>query len=158
MTTSEPAVHRILDAYAAAVAAKDTNALVSLYAPEVRVFDAWGTWSYEGASSWRGMVEEWFGSLGSERVRVDAEETRIIVGERLATLTAFLSYTALADDGKELRSMQNRLTWVLRPEANTWKIVHEHTSAPVGFDDMKAILKRPKGASPDRTAPKGVQK
>ena len=91
-------------------------------------------------------MAEWFGSLGSERVRVDAEEVRVIAGERLATLTAFLTYTALAEDGKELRSMQNRLTWVLRPEADTWKIVHEHTSAPVGFDDMKAILARPKGA------------
>ena len=52
MTTPDSTAHRMLDAYAAAVLAKDANAFLSLYAPEVRVFDTWGVWSYEGASSW----------------------------------------------------------------------------------------------------------
>ena len=146
MASSDSAVRGMLDAYAAAVWAKDADAFMSLYAPEIRVFDPWGVWSYEGAAAWRGMAEEWFGSLGGERVRVEAEETRIVPGEQLASLTAFLKYTALADDGRELRSMQNRLTWVLRLEGENWKIVHEHTSVPVGFEDMKAILARPREA------------
>lgn len=146
MADSDSAVRGMLDAYAAAVWAKDADAFMSLYAPEIRAFDPWGIWSYEGSAAWRRMAEEWFGSLGGERVRVEAEDTRIGPGEQLASLTTFLKYTALADDGRELRSMQNRLTWVLRLEGDGWKIVHEHTSVPVGFEDMKAILTRPREA------------
>ena len=38
--------------YASAVAAKDRATLMQLYDPNVRVFDAWECWSYEGAAAW----------------------------------------------------------------------------------------------------------
>jgi hypothetical protein len=38
--------------------------------------------------------------------------------------------------------MHNRLSWVLRTSGHVLRIAHEHTSAPIGFEDMKAILKR----------------
>ena len=38
--------------------------------------------------------------------------------------------------------MQNRLTWVLKQKDGAWKIVHEHTSAPVDFETAKVILQR----------------
>jgi ketosteroid isomerase-like protein len=38
--------------------------------------------------------------------------------------------------------MNNRLTWVLRKDGDgTWKIAHEHTSAPAG-DGGKVQLRR----------------
>jgi len=39
-------------------------------------------------------------------------------------------------------AMLNRLTWVLKPHGGGWKIVHEHTSAPVDGESMKVILQR----------------
>ena len=49
----------------------------------------------------------------------------------------------LSADGKELRSMDNRITWVLRRSVDgAWKIVHEHSSAPVDFDTGKDSLRR----------------
>ncbi len=38
--------------------------------------------------------------------------------------------------------MQNRLTWILRTSGHVLRIVHEHTSAPAGFEDGKVILQR----------------
>ena len=38
--------------------------------------------------------------------------------------------------------MQNRISWVLRTSGHVLRIVHEHTSAPIGFTDMKAMLQR----------------
>jgi ketosteroid isomerase-like protein len=35
-----------------------------------------------------------------------------------------------------------RVTWSLARRESAWKIVHEHTSAPIGFKDLKAILQR----------------
>jgi hypothetical protein len=38
--------------------------------------------------------------------------------------------------------MQNRMSWGLKTSGHVLRIFHEHTSAPVGFEDMKAILVR----------------
>jgi ketosteroid isomerase-like protein len=38
--------------------------------------------------------------------------------------------------------MQNRFTWALRRKRASWSIVHEHTSTPIGFSDLKGILQR----------------
>jgi hypothetical protein len=38
--------------------------------------------------------------------------------------------------------MQNRMSWVLKTSGHVLRVVHEHTSVPIGFEDEKAILKR----------------
>lgn len=50
---------------------------------------------------------------------------------------------AASRSGAEFRSMQNRLTWVLRAVGPGWFIVHEHTSAPAAGHDGTVILSRP---------------
>jgi uncharacterized protein (TIGR02246 family) len=124
----------ILDAYAAAVRAKDVDAFVSLYADDVRNFDLWSEWSYDGKEALRGMVAEWFGSLDDDEVvAVSFDDVRTQRGSDVAAVSAFTTFAAVSPDGEELRSMNNRLTWVLRRDAEgSWKIVHEHTSAPAG--------------------------
>ena len=60
----------------------------------------------------------------------------------VGAVSAFTTYAAVAPDGTELRSMNNRLTWVLRKDGDgTWKIAHEHTSAPAGAEG-KVQLRR----------------
>jgi hypothetical protein len=34
------------------------------------------------------------------------------------------------------------LSWVLKTSSHVPRIIHEHTSAPIGFEDQKAILQR----------------
>ena len=131
----------LCDAYKRAIYEKDVEAFVGLYHAEARVFDAWETWSYESIRERRKVIEEWFSSLGDERVKVTIDRARATVGQELATLSARAIYAAHSAEGDELRAMQNRLTWVLRPESTVWKIVHEHTSVPIGFKDLKGLLK-----------------
>ena len=132
----------ILAAYVAAVRAKDVEAFLALYADDVRSFDLWGAWSYDGKDALRAMVEEWFGSLpDDETVVVRFDEIRTQPGADVAAVSAFTTFAAETPDGTELRSMNNRLTWILRRDGDAWKIVHEHTSAPAG-DDGKVSLKR----------------
>ena len=133
----------MLAAYAAAVRAKDVEAFLGLYADDVRNFDLWSEWTYDGKGALRAMVSEWFGSLpDDEVVGVVFDEVRTQAGEDVAALSAFTTFRALSPEGEELRSMNNRLTWVLRKEADgTWKIAHEHTSAPAG-DDGRVQLRR----------------
>jgi uncharacterized protein (TIGR02246 family) len=135
---------RICDAYKSAVYGKDVEAFLSLYHHEARVFDTWGVWSYEGVKERREVVENWFSSLGEERVSVTIDRIQAVVVGELATLSARVIYAALSAAGEELRAMQNRLTWVLKAQKGAWKIIHEHTSVPIGFDDLKGLLQREK--------------
>ena len=142
MSDSEKEIERVVESYKAAVLAADAEAFMRLYHPAVRVFDTWGVWLYDGAAAWQRAVEGWFASLGSERVRVSFSDVQIIAGRPLAMLDAIVTYTAESAKGEALRSMQNRITWVLRETGHVLRIVHEHSSAPVGFEDSKAILTR----------------
>jgi uncharacterized protein (TIGR02246 family) len=135
-------VNEILDAYVAAVRAKDVEAFLSLYADDVRTFDLWSVWTYDGKPALREMVEEWFGSpQTSPQVAVEFDEVRTEVGDTVAAVSAFTTFRGLDADGNEERSMNNRLTWILRREGDGWKIVHEHTSAPAG-EGGKVSLRR----------------
>jgi len=142
MSELEASVLQMLESYKAAVFAKDVDAFVTLYDPAVRIFDMWGGWSYEGLSPWRAMAVDWFGSLGKERVGVDFDEVQVTVTGDAAVVHSFVTYRALSAEGKEVRSMQSRHTWVLTAKASTWKVIHEHSSAPADFDTKKLILKR----------------
>lgn len=133
----------MLEAYAAAVRAKDVDAFVGLYEDDVRTFDLWSEWSYDGTAALRGMVAEWFGSLGADEVvEVEFDEVRAQTGDDVAAVSAFTTFRAVSPEGEERRSMNNRLTWVLRKDAGgAWKIAHEHTSAPAG-EGGKVQLRR----------------
>jgi len=134
---------RVLADYKAAVLAKDVEAFTALYADEVRIFDLWAEWSYDGLAAWRTTVGNWFASLNTQRVVVEFSDVRTTIGQGLATAHGFVSYQAVSEDGVPLHSMDNRMTMVLKQQGGVvWKIVHEHTSAPVANDDMKVILKR----------------
>lgn len=145
MADVEQEVARILESYKSAVLAADVNAFMRLYDPSVRVFDTWGVWSYEGAQAWQRAVEGWFTSLGTEKVKVTFEDVQTVPDRDFAIVSAIVAYTGISSQGEPLRAMQNRISWGLRRSGHVLRIVHEHTSAPVGFEDLKAILRRESG-------------
>ena len=142
MSDLETQVLRLLDTYQSAVLAKNAEAFIHLYDPQVRVFDAWGVWSYEGATAWKVAIDGWFASLGSETVRVTFDDVHIVARPGIASMCAIVTYAAFSAQGQALRAMPNRISWVLATSGHVLRIVHEHSSAPIGFDDAKAILKR----------------
>jgi ketosteroid isomerase-like protein len=146
MNALENRILEVLKAYKTAVYERDVDAFLRLYDPEARVFDAWDVWSYEDAAARRSAIEQWFTSLGADRVKVIFDDVQITVGQDLAVVSAIGTYAAISTDGKELRSMQNRFTWALKLAGNAWKIVHEHTSTPIRSSDTKAIFHRVEAA------------
>jgi ketosteroid isomerase-like protein len=136
-------IEQLLTDYSEAVRAKDVDRFVALYSADVRVFDMWGRWSYDDAAAWREVAAEWFGSLGSEQVAVEFADVHTVIGEDVAVADAFVTYQGLSAEGDELRAMNNRVTWALRKQPDgTWKVVHEHSSAPVDFETSKVQLQR----------------
>ena len=141
MTDDQP-IRQALAAYQSAVLAKDVDAFVAIYAEDVQVFELWGTWVHDIAS-WREMAKGWFAFLGEQRSVVEAHDVRTQVSGDMALLTASLTYRAVDKVGTPLRSLDNRLSWILRLRGGRWLVVHEHTSAPLAHEDGKGILKRP---------------
>ncbi|MEP7282402.1 MAG: nuclear transport factor 2 family protein, partial [Rubrivivax sp.] len=137
---------RVLESYRTAVHKKDVQALMRLYDPQVRVFDAWGVWSYEGAEAWQRAVEGWFTSLGSERVQVTFDDVTTSEARDSAVVSTIVTYAAVDAAGAPLREMQNRLTWALKVSGHVLRIVHEHSSVPMDFEHQTAILQRRKAA------------
>lgn len=135
-------MNEMLERYAAAIGAKDVEAFLALYSDDVRNFDLWSEWSYDGKDALRVMVTEWFASLAEGGVEVEFDDVREVNGEDVTALSAFTTYRGLSPEGEVLRWMTNRLTWILRQDADgAWKVVHEHTSAPAG-DEGKVQLQR----------------
>src|SRR5438067_11838920 len=90
--TKRSEMEEMLEAYAGAVRAKDVDAFAALYADDVRTFDLWSVWSYDGKDAHRAMVSEWFGSLGDdEEVVVEWDEVRAEAGDDVAGVSAFLT-------------------------------------------------------------------
>ena len=141
MSDIDPRLLHICESYTRAVLEKNVAGFLGLYHPTARVFDTWGAWSFEGVPARRKVIEQWFGSLGEERVAVTFDRVQTTATSDLASLTARVVYAAISPTGAELRSMQNRLTWVLKPDGDGWKIIHEHTSVPIG-PDLKGLLAR----------------
>jgi uncharacterized protein (TIGR02246 family) len=142
MNPTRDPVAQALAAYQTAVYAKDVDAFVALFDADVHVFDMWGQWTHQGLAAWRAMAEGWFGSLGDERVVVEFSEVQ---GEAVGDLAyghAFARFSARAADGQTLRSLDNRLTLVMRQQAGGWKIVHQHTSAPIDHASGKPLMQR----------------
>jgi ketosteroid isomerase-like protein len=137
---SDQPIFDMFEAYKAAVFAKDVDALVAHYDQRVCVFDLWGSWSFDGIDAWRVVVSDWFGALGTRRVIVEVEGIQTFMAQGLAVAHAFVTYKGVSAEGTDLRSMRNRLTWTLKQRDHAWKIVHEHTSAPVDHATSMAIL------------------
>lgn len=138
---SDPVAHALAQ-YKAAAYAKDVDAFVSLYADDVHVFDMWNQWELRGIDAWRGMAQGWFGSLGAERVVVSFSDVASNVNAGIALGHATVTYTAVSAEGKELRSLDNRMTIALRRAGDEWKIFHEHTSGPIEHQSLKGMIKR----------------
>ena len=130
------------EAYKSSVLNKQVDQLLDLYDRDLIAFDMWDRWSYAGGDSWREMNQQWLGSLGSESVVVEFDDVNTLYGAEMAAAYATVTYRAMSETGEVLRSMQNRLTWVAERKNGGWKIVHQHTSAPIDPVKMSPILHR----------------
>ena len=130
----------IVEKYKQAVWEKDAEALIGLYAEDARVFDLWERWAYGSRAEWGKAVGEWFNSLDDNRILVEFKDPVFTESASLACFHAFVSYASLDSQGKETRRMTNRISWVFELRGGSWVILHEHTSAPAGFETMKISL------------------
>jgi ketosteroid isomerase-like protein len=141
MNDSEKEILAVLEAYRATALAKDIPGHAARYDEKVRAFDLWADWSIDGRPAMRAMIQHWLASLASENVVIDAQEIRLEVEGPLATLEGFFTFEAFTLAATRRRDLSSRMSWVLRRRGAAWKIIHPHSSVPLG-PGLKGILQR----------------
>ena len=141
MSNQNDPIVAMIESYKDAVLTKDVDAFCAIYDADIHIFDMWGQWSMRGIVAWRAMAQGWFSSVGNEQIIVDADHIESAITDELAVGHAIFTYTALSADGEKLRSLDNRITVVLKRIGDVWKVIHEHTSALIDHATLKANLK-----------------
>lgn len=140
MSSQIDPVVKMIASYQEAILTKNIDAFCAIYDADVHIFDMWGRWSMRGIDAWRTLAHGWFSSLGTERVIVDANHIESVVTDEMAVGHAIFTYTAVSATGEKLRTLDNRITVVLKRTGDTWKVIHEHTSAPIDHGSLKGNL------------------
>jgi uncharacterized protein (TIGR02246 family) len=134
----EAQIRALESSFAAAVRARDLDAIMKVYSPDVLVFDVSPPRQYVGAAAYR---EDWKGFLGSSSGPIKFELTDLSVSADGTLGYGHSIQHVVAKDAKGKESnLTVRVTDVYRKIGGAWLIVHEHVSVPVDLDTGKPDL------------------
>jgi ketosteroid isomerase-like protein len=118
---------------------KDSETMIGLYDDHVVIFDMWTQGFQTGLAGWATVIKDWLGSLGEEKVNVIFEMIQIHEDGNIGFGSALITYQAISTDSIVIRSMRNRITVGFHKKKGLWKVIHQHTSAPIN-SELQAIL------------------
>jgi ketosteroid isomerase-like protein len=121
---------------------KDAESMIQLYDDNAVIFDMWMQGYQRGLASWSLSIKDWLGSLGDEKVNAAFEMTEIHEDGNTGFASALITYQAIANNNDIVRSMKNRITLGFIKKNDSWKVIHQHTSAPID-SNLNAILDFP---------------
>lgn len=128
---------QFFDSYAQAVYQKDVGQMMELYHEDVTVMDAFDLWVVRGKSAWEEHVRSWFSSLENDLMRVSFRDMTILSDDNLATAYGTVLYERIGETEKP--PLDCRVTFFFLKTNQGFKIIHEHTSAPLGYEDGRMM-------------------
>lgn len=131
----------ILQHYADAVYNKDVEQFLSIYDEHVYIYDTWNQWMCHDLEALRNMTVDWFESLGKETVRVEFTQLNVIDSVDHTIWIGEVNYKALDEHSHVIRSICNRMTWVIKACDGGFRIVHEHSSLPINIESFSGMIK-----------------
>lgn len=138
-SSGDEAAIRALEAqFAAGVSAKDVDAVMKVYAPDVFVFDVTPPRQYVGAAAYR---KDWEGFMSGFKgpVKFEVSDLAVEIAGPVAWSHSIQRASGTDPTGKA-SDVTVRVTDVYRKSADGWRIVQEHVSVPVDLDTGKADL------------------
>lgn len=119
--------------WAAAVAARQIEAVMACYADPLLIFDVVGPLQRRGKAlyrkAWEGEFFPWHGDTGKFELR----ELSVHAGDDIAFATGLIDCGG-TENGRPVEYTL-RLTLGLARTGEGWRIVHEHSSEPTPFDE-----------------------
>jgi uncharacterized protein (TIGR02246 family) len=134
----EREIHAVMDNLANAIRAKDVDALMAHYAPDVLTFDLLPPLQYQGADAIRKRVSQWFSSFQGS-IGLEMRHLSITAGDDVAFCSSLNGSTGINKDGAKIE-MWWRATNGFRKIGGKWLVTHGHSSEPFDVTTGKALL------------------
>jgi uncharacterized protein (TIGR02246 family) len=125
-------IRESMDALGQALRAKDVNALMAHYAPDIVTFDVRPPLQIQGADAYRKNFETWFASVQGP-IDYEIRDRRITMGDDVAFAHYLVHVTSTRTTG-EKADYSVRVTSGFEKRNGRWMVTHEHVSLPFEGD------------------------
>lgn len=137
-SVAEADIRQRVVGYAKAISAKDIDAVMSFFAPDLVSLDiAINTLSYVGAENKRREWQKAFAAYSSNAY--DVRDLNVTMDGELALVHAVNHLKGTLASG-EVTDLWVRWTACFRRIDGIWLIVHDHVSVPADFEHGQALL------------------
>ena len=133
MTNDEKQIRDLIHARAAALRAKDPQAMTARYAEQAVVFNLAPPLQQPADARDTGPVERWLSTFQGP-MDMEVCDLRVTVDGAVAFCTSLNRLTATPAGGSESFDLWHRVTLGLQKIDGAWHIVHEHESVPFEMD------------------------
>jgi len=133
----EAPIRERLDAWIQALRAKDLDALMALYAPNVVAFDLMPPHQVRDAVHYRENFERWFEAMPGP-IDYEIYDLHILQGSDLAFCHSLSHIKATRMNG-ETADYWVRVTVGFQKIDGEWLTVHDHVSMPFDMETTKAV-------------------
>jgi uncharacterized protein (TIGR02246 family) len=134
----ERQIRALVGNMATAIRAKDVEALMTHYAPDVLAFDLLPPLQYSGADAIRKRVSAWFSSFEGS-IGFEMRNLSITAGDDVAFCYSLNGVSGTSKGGAKV-DMWWRATNCFRRIDGTWLVTHGHSSEPFDMETGKALL------------------
>ena len=137
-TQAHDEVRQLIERWQTAVRAKNLDAIMAYYAPDILAFDAIIQLQFKGKDAYR---EHWIycNNMCSGPMLFDIDQLNIVANGDIAFAHWLTHCGGTAENGEEMRSWM-RTTACYRKHNGQWQAVHEHFSSPFDMETGKALF------------------
>jgi uncharacterized protein (TIGR02246 family) len=137
-TDDEKELRAGIDERVRAVRAKDADALLGAYAPDVMTFDLIAPLAHRGAAEVRARVVDWFASFETA-IDYEIRDVQLAVAGDVAFDHHFTRVRGTSRGGERI-DMWFRETVGYRKRDGHWQVTHQHSSVPFDMTSGKPRL------------------
>jgi uncharacterized protein (TIGR02246 family) len=134
----EREIRALMNDLASAIRAKDIDALMAHYTPDVLTFDLLAPLQHNGAEAIRKRVTGWFSSFQGP-IGYEVRNLSITTGDDVAFCHSLNGSSGVNKDGTKME-MWWRATIGFRKIGGKWIVTHAHSSEPFDGKSGKALL------------------
>jgi uncharacterized protein (TIGR02246 family) len=128
----EAEIRQLADNWARAIRAKNIDALMSHYTPDILVFDLAPPLQYAGIAAYRKNFDEWFSSFQG-RIGLEIHNLSVSGSDDVAFSHSLNRISGKRTSGEET-DVWVRATVCYRKKDGKWRVAHEHVSVPFYMD------------------------
>ncbi len=134
----EDAIRTLIEYWVEAALAKDLDAVMGCYTPDVVAFDAISALRFSGARAYRTHWESCLSFAPEGETIMEVHDLSTQVSGDVA-FSHYLSRCGCSDETGEMKAGWMRATVCCRKVDGKWLIAHEHYSAPFDPQSGKAL-------------------